>query len=53
MTVLLLVGLAWLVRTAYTEWHIMRVVTILTDQLQKLHHHREQHLPVDINSDRA
>lgn len=36
VTVVLVAGSFWLVRTAYHEWQIMRVVSVITQELQQI-----------------
>lgn len=35
VTVVLVAGSVWLVRTVYHEWHIMRLVSVMTQALQQ------------------
>ncbi len=56
LTVVLVVGSFWLTKTVYTEWKLMRVVSVITEHFREMRHSKQftnERQEPGINSNRA
>jgi hypothetical protein len=51
--VVLVLGSFWLVKTVYTEWQVMRIVSVISEAIYPHSSDKIKYLPADINDTRA